>query len=480
MKKIFACALALTITASMSGCGNSNDSSASGKTADSKAETAVAEENSKADETDSSKNASKEDESDIETEPEPDVNVKAMLENYETASVLFEMDTDISSLFLDPDEEVMSNLIESRESVLDGEAYVKPDFSIEEVGGLPMVKISTDKTYEYQYEAPSEETGAIEHTAAKGKSIMLFEIDKEKLLGGQNGDITLEFLVKKKTGAGDSGGGQVYIGDYTDHITYDWGSILSVYQNPVETENGYGTSVLKGYFGVMYIDSFSDEYDVYLADIKVTKNGFTVVYPDYKCGERAEENTDTRTPSQQLRFYDNASVYFKNDTDVSSLFEDSYKDDISIAEIDGIPMVKVYPGPSHFESSADYVYWQLPLIKLFAGAEDRLSDVSEIQLDVIYINNEDGTLREWFNGYELIGEYDYIGVFSDSYESDGEGGYYYYNEEHIRGLGDEYDALSSDAVLVFSKNFEDSSMYIADIQFLDKDGNVIVCPNFTK
>ena len=291
MKKVLAVMLALTMAAGISGCGSSEeDVSAASAAPENKAETSsAAEESSESSESDETETAdssesSESDETETadgsedspnesESPSEPEVDVKAMLENYDTASVVFEMDTDISSLFVAPNEK--------NQEWLDPLYHAFPDFSIEEVNGVSMVKISTDKTYEQETSMYNEEKDEMEQIMVTQNDNMVFDLNMEALLGdGDYDHVNMEFLVKNKTGDDED---EVYT--RIDSFYYeDYFNFMGAFE-PLELENGYCTKSV--YYDslrneTIYIRNVTDQYDVYLADIQILDwNGNVIDCPNF-------------------------------------------------------------------------------------------------------------------------------------------------------------------------------------------------------
>ena len=166
MKKFLACTLALTMTAAMlASCGGSSDSTAESSKADASSETTTttATETSAAEEESEAESKAEGDESasdEEEAQPKDISELPSALTNYETASVKFTTDMNV--------EDFAKSMAQS--DYTDDESKV--NLSIEEVSGIPMLKIETlDKDDAGNYKVPKIQL-------AMNK---LFEGEEEKL-----------------------------------------------------------------------------------------------------------------------------------------------------------------------------------------------------------------------------------------------------------------------------------------------------------
>lgn len=171
MKKFLACTLALTMTAAMlASCGDSNDSTADSSKAESTtAATTTAETSAPAEETSAADSTadSKSDESGEEAQPKDISELPSSLANYETASLKFTTDMNVDD-FAAP---MASN------DYTDDESKVK--LSIEEVSGVPMLKVET-----------------LDKDDAGNYKVSKINLLMNKLFKGQEADLPKIFTIK--------------------------------------------------------------------------------------------------------------------------------------------------------------------------------------------------------------------------------------------------------------------------------------------
>ncbi len=215
-----------------------------------------------------------------------------------------------------------------------------------------------------------------------------------------------------------------------------------------------------------------------------------------------------------LASYENASVYWKADTDIASIIEPFAEDTgsgayvpntdesevaISIEELEGIPMAKI----EVLSMSKDGENWAIPKIKihmekLFEGHEEDLEKIFTVKADVVTkaVGNfvaDDGS--------EALVPGNFMGTFVTQ-PSDGNGGnswnelYSFKEEEWVSEWGS-YELTMRPGIKAGKATFVNSTdpqfvsimrwsipnqadFYIADLTFEDEDGNVIECPAFAK
>lgn len=215
-----------------------------------------------------------------------------------------------------------------------------------------------------------------------------------------------------------------------------------------------------------------------------------------------------------LKNYENASVYFSTDMDVTSIIEPFAEDkgngayypntdesqvNLSIEEVEGVPMIKVEVLDTKTDGDGSYLIPKIRfnMAKLFEGQEADLEKIFTIKADVVtkavgMFTGEDGV--------ESLVPGNFMGAFVTQ-PSDGNGG---------TGWNDLYDFAESEWTsewgsyeLVMRPGIKDGAtfvnttdpqyvsimrwgipnqadFYIADLVFEDEDGNVIACANFAK
>ncbi|MBR1739179.1 MAG: hypothetical protein IJ737_02710 [Ruminococcus sp.] len=167
MKKLLACTLALSLSAAMfAGCGGKDDSSSSKKASDSAATndaatTEAPAETGAADTTEAPEESGAASEGDDsasggDAAAEVDASdhlslsqINTLIKDRDTASLKFEMDTDVTQIIEMFNEEVAGALPGDVENYLGDEAVVH--FSVQEVAGIPMLKCD-EEVFEYDPE----------------------------------------------------------------------------------------------------------------------------------------------------------------------------------------------------------------------------------------------------------------------------------------------------------------------------------------
>ena len=230
--------------------------------------------------------------------------------------------------------------------------------------------------------------------------------------------------------------------------------------------------------------------------------------------EEGEAPKDISEMPETLASYENASVYWKADTDIASIIEPFAEDQgsgvyvpntdesevaVSIEELEGIPMAKI----EVLSKTEDGENWAIPKIKihmenLFEGHEEDLEKIFTVKADVVTkaVGNfvsDDGT--------EMLVPGNFMGAFVTQ-PTDGNGGnswndlYDFGESEWVSEWGS-YELTMRPGIKAGKATFVNSTdpqfvsimrwsipnqadFYIADLTFEDEDGNVIECPAFAK
>lgn len=270
MKKAFACVLALTIAAGISSCGSSEESSDAEKDANSKTESSAAaseketeEEKEAADTTaaeapvePAEESMAEEETPEPEPEPEPEVDIKAMLEGYDDAYMVFDENTDPYALF----------------SPIEGwvEDAVMPDFSIEEVGGVPMIKVYTDTTFEAEGSEWNEETQMFDMVMVNAPCPTQFKLNFDALvLPADSSGVKCHFLLKATSD----------VESYISVVGYDYN--YGYFFHSGDNDNAIGDGMDNGYataevfakndinYNYFFVSSTYDNFEVYITHISI-------------------------------------------------------------------------------------------------------------------------------------------------------------------------------------------------------------------
>ena len=183
-----------------------------------------------------------------------------------------------------------------------------------------------------------------------------------------------------------------------------------------------------------------------------------------------------------LKNYEDASVYFKKDMDISSLVEpfseNDFEDDeshvnLSVEELAGIPMLKV-----EVLDQDEYGDYKIPKIrihmeKLFEGHEADLEKIFTVKADVVTKAVGEFTGDD---GVSSLVPGNFMGAFVTQPAKD---------ELTMRpGIKDGATFVNSTEPQYVSLMRwgipNQADFYIADLRFEDEDGNVIACANFGK
>lgn len=227
---------------------------------------------------------------------------------------------------------------------------------------------------------------------------------------------------------------------------------------------------------------------------------------DSKDTKGDESNAEPKALSEmpkELKNEATASFKFTKDMDwkdfVSELGANDYKDDeshttMSIEELEGIPMLRVQTLDQNRKKE-----WKVPKIhfamnKLFKGHEEDLPKIFTIKMDVVTkavgtIQNEEGEdcmVPAFFGGKFVTQPYDEkekTQTWNEMLEfgwSEWTSEWAYYELEITPGIKDSavFKNTTEDQYLALMKwsIVNQADFYIANITFLDEDGNVIDCP----
>lgn len=207
-----------------------------------------------------------------------------------------------------------------------------------------------------------------------------------------------------------------------------------------------------------------------------------------------------------LKNYEDASVYFKKDMDISSLVEpfseNDFEDDeshvnLSVEELAGIPMLKV-----EVLDQDEYGDYKMPKIrihmeKLFEGHEADLEKIFTVKADVVTKAVGEFTGDD---GVSSLVPGNFMGAFvTQPAKDDGTNSWnqlYEFGEAEWTSEWGSYEltmrpGIKDGATFVNSTEPQYVSLmrwgipnqadfYIADLRFEDEDGNVIACANFGK
>lgn len=216
-----------------------------------------------------------------------------------------------------------------------------------------------------------------------------------------------------------------------------------------------------------------------------------------------------------LKNYEEASVYFSADMDVASIIEPFAEDkgsgayypntdesqvNLSIEELEGIPMIKVEVLDTKTDGDGTYLIPKIRfrMDKLFEGQEADLEKIFTVKADVVTkaVGNFVGD-----DGTEALVPGNFMGAFVTQ-PSDGNGGngwndLYDFGESEWTSEWGSYELVMRPGIKAGIATFVNTTdpqyvsimrwgipnqadFYIADLRFEDEDGNVIACANFAK
>lgn len=234
--------------------------------------------------------------------------------------------------------------------------------------------------------------------------------------------------------------------------------------------------------------------------------------------EGGEEENAAKPLSEMpatLKNYEEASVYFSADMDVASIIEPFAEDkgsgayypntdesqvNLSIEELEGIPMIKVEVLDTKTDGDGSYLIPKIRfrMDKLFEGQEADLEKIFTVKADVVTkaVGNFVGD-----DGTESLVPGNFMGAFVTQ-PSDGNGGngwndLYDFGESEWTSEWGSYELVMRPGIKAGIATFVNTTdpqyvsimrwgipnqadFYIADLRFEDEDGNVIACANFAK
>ena len=241
-------------------------------------------------------------------------------------------------------------------------------------------------------------------------------------------------------------------------------------------------------------------------DSKTESKTTTAAASKAETESKSEDGDDENTPKPTsdipgaLKNQETASLKFTTDMNaedfVSPLAASNYEDDeshvnISIAELEGVPMVKVETLDKNDQGAYKVMKIHFDMSKLFKGQEADLEKIFSIKADVISKGEEETTDDEGntvkvatYTGGKIVTQ-PADSSWNELYEfgeSEWVSEWAYYELEGRPGIKDAAKFKNSTDPQYFAiMKWADpdhpikQDFYIANLTFLDEDGNVIAC-----